>query len=244
MPSAFASESIEPSQRRPPNPKPIPPPIGTGTGPTTPLPYRGRPCRRSSAALGNGLFTKFVDVGVGDRFHRVDHRLHRSTFCALATSAIVVLPSLNFLRRSFGRQVERLGRRVEHVLVRRRSPARRKPRRMCGPAVVAGVPIRRRGRRRRASSTRPTARESPITAPATPPTVTAATTTPAATMRRPIMPASPFDRLDPLPRQDRRPAWQKPGISRESLVRRLAPELLSDSPQRGHRRPTRRFSRG
>ena len=72
----------------------------------------------------------------------------------------------------------------------------------------------------------------PISAPATPPTVTAATTTPAATIRRPFILRSSSVMLVDFSK-NRSPFWQSPGICRPGPLR--TPAVLSDRSQVGHR---------
>ena len=213
MPSALATASNDVRQRRRPRSR-----SPTAAHPTLAAVPLAEVRRRER------VVDEVLDVSPWRPLPSRRSRSARRRSAASATSAIVVLPSLSFFEQSSVERFERLGGRVEHAVARRRAQA----------AEAADV-LARRVRRTRTSRRRgrdasgeldaPERPGIPITAPATPPTATAATTTPAATIRRPIIlhPSALVGFTAPAP-FDR--AWQSPGIA--CGVRPRTPALLSE----------------
>ena len=157
MPSALATASIE-NADAPRNPKPKPPIIGPlgNAGPTAPLPPLP-PFSPRTPSRGRHRERVVHDVrDVGLRRPRPSRRsrlaLRRSA--SFATSAIVVFPSLNFCRRS---AVDSLSALAAASSTSFAAPTRR-PNIRCTWRRRVGADARLGGgRRRSASSTRPTA---------------------------------------------------------------------------------------
>ena len=164
----------------------------------------------NSGKLGSGLFTRF-EMSVLATASIAAITAWTSTFCWAATSAMVVLPSLSFWTRSAVRGSTRFGRGVEEALVVADAGAER-PR---------GSRASDAWRRSRSARWAPTGGEfdalelpgMPMSAPATRRPRPAATTTPAAIMRRPIMLLSPRVRFDRPPGSTTRLAtrWDRRG---------------------------------
>ena len=86
-----------------------------------------KPAERSGVP-GSGLFTRFGDVGLRRPRPSRRSRLARRRSAAFATSAIVVLPSLNFCEQVVGRQVAAPWRPRRARPCRRRAPRPKRPR--------------------------------------------------------------------------------------------------------------------